>query len=203
LTIPGVELLHLHLGEYEGIARDAVIGYDLLQRYVIRVDYDTKTMSFYDPVSFRYAGKGHVTPITIWSNCALVGADLTLLDSQRLHGSFMVDTGADLPILINTPFVERHDLMHQVGKTAQGSLTGSDGAEVTTYRGKTQKVDVAGFTFPNCPVRLADADSGTLSLSEIEGILGGPILRKFNTTFDYHGRKMYWEPTRSFSPDLR
>lgn len=203
LAFPDITLLHLPLGEYSGVKRDAVVGYDMLKQYVIRIDYDTKTMAFYDPKSFRYSGKGRVVRFRLWDNSALVDMNLVLQSGERLRAKVMVDDGADLALLLNSPFVASHDLMQKVGKVAKGSISGSDGAEVGTFRGKVRSATIGGVRFDDFPVRLTQAQSGTLSLSDLDGILGNPILKMFNITFDYRRKRMYWERNGSFSPTVR
>jgi len=203
LSLPGITLLHLPLGEYFGTRRDGVIGYDMLKSYVIRIDYDTKTMEFYDARKFGNAGKGKVNRIRLWSNSALMDIDLTLLSGERMRGKVLVDDGADLPLLLSSPFVAKNGLMQKVGKVAKGSISGSDGSEVATFRGKVKEVAIGGYTFSDCPVRLTRAQAGTLSLNDLDGIVGNPILKMFNITFDYRRKKMYWEPNQSFAQTLR
>lgn len=203
LKFLNITLLHLPLGEYFGIKRDAVVGYDLLKSYVVKIDYDTKTMEFYDAKSFKYGGKGEVNRFSLWSNSALMDIDLTLLSGEKIRGKFMVDDGADLPLLLNSPFVNNNGLMPKVGKVAKGSISGSDGSEVPTFRGKVQKAVIGGYTFNDFPVRLTQAQSGTLSLNDLDGILGNPILKMFNITFDYRRKKMYWEPNQSLSQRVK
>jgi len=203
LKFPAITLVLVPLGEYLGTKRDAVIGYDMLKSYVIRIDYDTKTMEFYDEKRFKYAGKGKVNRFSLWSNSALMDIDLTLLSGERMRGKFMVDDGADLPLLLNSPFVTKNGLMQKIGKVARGSISGSDGSEVPTFRGKVQRAVIAGYTFSDFPVRLTQAQAGTLSLNDLDGILGNPILRMFNITFDYQRKKMYWEPNGSFSEKIK
>ena len=203
LAFTDITLLHLPLGEYSGVRRDAVVGYDLLARYVIRIDYDTKTMAFYDPKSFRYSGKGKTVRFRLWDNSALMFMEFALLSGERLRALVMVDNGADLPLLLNSPFALNHDISRKVGKMAQGSISGSDGSEVPTFRGMSRWATIGGFQFDRFPVRFAQARSGTLSLSDLDGVLGNPILRKFNITFDYRRKRMYWEPNGSFSENVR
>jgi hypothetical protein len=203
LKFPDITLLHLSLGENFGTKRDAIIGYDMLKSYVIKIDYDSKTMEFYDAKSFKYTGKGKVNRFSLWSNSALMDIDLTLLRGEKLHGKFMVDDGADLPLLLSSPFVNKNGLMQKVGKVAKGSITGSDGSEVPTFRGKVQEGVIGGYTFSDFPVRLTQTQSGTLSLNDLDGILGNPILKMFNITFDYRRKKMYWEPNQSFSQKVK
>lgn len=93
--------------------------------------------------------------------------------------------------------------MQKVGKVAKGSISGSDGSEVPTFRGKVQKAVIGGYGFSDCPVRLTQAEAGTLSLHDLDGIVGNPILKMFNITFDYRRKKMYWEPNQSFSQKVK
>jgi hypothetical protein len=199
LKFPDITLMHFSLGDYFGTKRDVVIGYDMLKSYVIKIDYDTRTMEFYDARSFKYSGKGKVNRFILWSNSALMDIDLTLFSGERLRGKFLVDNGADLPLIVNSPFVNKNGLMQKVGKVAKGSISGSDGSEVPTFRGKVQWAAIGGHTFIDFPVRLTQAQFGTLSLNDLDGILGNPILKMFNITFDYRRKKMYWEPNQLFS----
>ena len=203
LKFPNVTLMHFPLGNYSGVNRDVVIGYDMLKSYVIKIDYDTRKMEFYDAKSFKYTGKGKVNKFSLWSESALMDVNFILLNGEKIRGKFMVDNGSASPLLLNSPFVNKNGLMQKVGKTAKGSISGSDGAETFTYRGKTQKAVIGGFTFNDFPVRLTQAESGTLSLDDLDGILGNPILKMFNITFDYRRKKMYWEPNQSFSQNVK
>lgn len=199
LEFLNITLLHLPLGDYCGEKRDAVVGYDMLKSYVIKINFDTKTMEFYDAKRFKYVGKGKLNRFRLWSNSAMMDIGLTLLSGEKLRGKFMVDNGADLPLLLNSPFTNKNGLMQKVGKVAKGSISGSDGSEVPTFRGKVQKAMIGGYMFSDFPVRLTQAQSGSLSLTDLDGLLGNPILKMFNITFDYRRKKMYWEPNREFS----
>jgi hypothetical protein len=86
----------------------------------------------------------------------------------------MVDDGADLPLLLNSPFVSKNDLMGKVGKVAKGSISGSDGAEVTTFRGKVRKAVIGGYAFSDFPVRLHPSPSRHTFLEEPRRDLGQP-----------------------------
>ena len=70
LKLEGIPLLHFDLGEYLGTRRDAIIGYDMLQRYVVKIDYDRNTIEFYDAAHFKYTGTGRKNSFRIWSNSA-------------------------------------------------------------------------------------------------------------------------------------
>lgn len=203
LKFPGINLMHIHLGQYLGTRKDVIIGYQMLKRYVIKIDHDTKMMEFYDAKSFRYTGNGRVNRFSIWSDSAFVEIKLTLLSGEKLRGKYMVDTGGDLPLILNSPIVNKKGLMQKVGKVLKGGITGSNGEEVPTFRGMVQKAEIGGYVFSDFPVRLAQAQAGTLALTEIDGVLGNPILKKFNITYDYSRRKMYWEPNQLFSQKVR
>ena len=204
VSLHGITLTHLEIGDYEGRRRDIVIGYDLLRNHVVQVDHDANRMRVFAVRGFDRSRAGEVHAIALWGASAVIEGRLELLDGERVQGRFLVDTGGDLPLLLSTPFVTKHRLVGRIGKTNQGSIGGSDGGEITTFRGKVAKATFGGQSIADFPVRLAtNANVGVLSSKEIDGLLGDPVLRKFNITYDYSAKRTYWRPNNHFSDPVR
>ncbi|MGA2328606.1 MAG: retropepsin-like aspartic protease [Bryobacteraceae bacterium] len=45
-----------------GTAMDGIVGFEPLERYVVRIDYDARTLTLYDPKEYRYDGGGAARP---------------------------------------------------------------------------------------------------------------------------------------------
>ena len=196
-------LTHLEIGDYEGHKRDIIIGYDLLRDHVVQVDHDANRIRVFTPDS-RFEKAGTVQSITLWGASAVLEGDLELMDGERIRGRFLIDTGGVLPLLLHTPFATKHQLAGRIGKTNQGSVGGSDGGEITTFRGRVARATIAGHAFSDFPVRFAsNARVGVLSSDEVDGLLGSPVLRKFNITYDYSRKRTYWEPNHHFRDPVR
>src|SRR5215471_17498062 len=45
----------------------AVVGYEFLQRFVVRIDYDHDRITMYDPARFNYCGGGVTVPMLVKS----------------------------------------------------------------------------------------------------------------------------------------
>jgi hypothetical protein len=204
VSLRGITLTHLDLDDYEGRSRDIVLGYDLLRNYVVQVDHDANRMRVFTERGFDHSSAGTVQAIDLWGASAVMEAELELQDGEHVRGRFLIDTGGTLPLLLSTPFVTKHQLLGRVGETKQGSIGGSDGGEITTHRGKVAQATFAGHSIADFPVRLAaDARAGVLSSSEVDGLLGNPVLRKFNITYDYRAKRTYWRPNSHFDMPVR
>ena len=44
---------------------DGVLGYDVLRRYVVKLDYRRRRLLLYDPATYRYDGPGMSLPFTL------------------------------------------------------------------------------------------------------------------------------------------
>ena len=110
LFLPGltVEGLNFHVNDYQiltevhGMKIDGIIGYSLLSRYIVKVDYDKKTISILEPGYIRYPRGGTVLKPTL-GTIPIVRA--TSLSAREIYARYYFDTGAGLNVLFNSAFV--------------------------------------------------------------------------------------------------
>ena len=92
----------------EGRTIDLILGYDVLGRAVLEVDYLAKEVSFHAPETFTYEGPGERIPFTLQNNHPHIHADVLLGEDKYASGTFLVDTGARMALYLNRLFTERH-----------------------------------------------------------------------------------------------
>src|SRR3954471_4942067 len=98
------------VGPAEGRAMRGTLGFDLLEQVVVEIDYVRRLVTFHD-AGFKYHGNGKIVPITIEDGHAFVSAEVETSDHKRVTGQFLVDNGARMALVLNTPVVNEHELL--------------------------------------------------------------------------------------------
>jgi hypothetical protein len=118
-------LIALPLGNittrFSNIETSGILGYDFLSRFITEINYEDKTISFFEPDSFKYTGTGQIMDAPLIhkvfsTKCTLNG---------EFDGTFMIDTGANSSMLLHG-FAEKNNLFSG-RKLASVSVVGAGG----------------------------------------------------------------------------
>ena len=124
-----------------------------------------------------------------------MAAELTLNDGRVLPLRMLVDTGAR-SILLNRPFTEEHGIYDALAPSIEGPFSVGIGGVSRQLMGRAKRFAFAGFTFDAPIVAAAKDAAGATAERELDGLIGGEILRRFTVTFDYARRRMLLVPNR-------
>ena len=181
LALPHPRFVVVDTGE---LPIKTIIGYEVLQQFVVRVDYDTRLLTLTRPDKFVYKGTGVVLPLHLHGHTPAVEG---VVDGIR--GRFTLDTGSGSALDLFVPFIQAHDLRH---KYAAG-FTRETGVGVGGAM-RAQSVHAGRLALGTAEVRgvetaLSADQGGASSAAEIAGNIGETVLKQFNLTFDYtHGQ---------------
>lgn len=188
----------LHLEKVIGENIDGIIGYDLLKKYVVKINYDTSEIELYTSRGYKYTGNGERIKIGL-GKVPTAMTKINLGDGNYLDAEFILDNGASLAIGFCTPYAKRNQLKTSVGKTYKIKSRGFSSNISVVDVGRLNELKVRDFQFSDIPVRIYETKSGVLAHEGIAGIIGNEILKRFNITFDYKRKVCYWEPNKIFT----
>lgn len=179
---------------------DGIIGAILFKNYVVRIDYDSRTISFFDFKTFQYTGKGETFKFKLRLNTPMIQSRIATQTGEIVSGDFLVNCSAGFALILASPFVSEYKLSTKIGAYYKESLLeGTAGKGTASYFGRVKSLNAGSFGFANTPVVLSTAQEGLLSEKQFEGIIGNTILKKFNITYDYKRKVMYWEKNAEFN----
>ena len=205
IQFPGFEVSRLTIytlpvdffSAHFGISISGVIGNDIIGRVVTEIDYEKKGLSFYDGTSYQLESGGEVFPVTLQDHLPMIQAKFEL-GNQEFSGTFEIDTGSTGAVQINTPFVRRHNLLTLAKRSRKERLGGVGGtAEAVTTR--LESVTLGKFRLPNSIGKLSLATQGDYSSRRYDGLLGGPIFRRFKLVVDLTRRSITFYPNSSLN----
>lgn len=202
LKFPGltVDSLNFHINNYGiltavyGERIDGIIGYSILSRYIIKLDYDSMRLSFHTKGTIRYPRGGYLLKPTI---SQLVAQPLRVRDEKAVNTRFIYDMGAGVCMLLSKDFISDSDFTdkrkrHWV-KEGEG-LGGKIDMELTVIK----EVKLGPYRFRNVPIHIFDDVNNVTSYPYMGGLIGNDILRRFNVILNYAKSDIYITPNSHY-----
>jgi predicted aspartyl protease len=205
VSLSGVELRDqtiyvLPLESLSALGReiDGVLGNDVLKKFVFEIDYLARTINLYEPQSYRYSGSGQSIRLTMDDGLLFMRASITPQGLAPIEARCEIDSGSTGAILLNTPFVQRHNLLATVPKSIQTN-SGGVGGTAKMLRGRVNNVRLGRFVIDHPITHFSQATQGDYASSKYDCLIGDQILRRFKAIFDYSRRQMILEPNSHFA----
>ncbi len=183
-----------HVSAVEGTRVDGLIGGELFQKYVVRIDYMGSRVDVFDADTYNYRGDGTVLPLNI-DGLAFTDASLHAPDGRWVNGTFIVDTGVRLALLLNGPFVDKNRLLSGEKRVPRASVGVGVNGETRGDIFSVSAVELGGLHMTDV-MSVASRDDVVIDSNDgLAGIIGGDLLRRFRVTLDYPHKRMILEET--------
>lgn len=170
-----------------------VLGYEFLQRFVVKVDYEDNQLTLYDGAHFHYAGTGVEAPMTVRSRNLFVNATV-----DGFNGIFALDTGNEVAFELSPGFVRANDFVAfshahyrgYAGRSYAGPLP-------EAWYSRIRKLRIGDAEVDDCTANLT---AGEPQKGDPDGNIGRSVLRQFNVTFDVLRSRLYLEKNANWGP---
>lgn len=182
--------------EFADLAADAIVGQSVFDRYVVGIDFVARKIRLYDRETFDPSRAGEALPLSFLHGKPVVEGALELEEGKSLPVKLTLDTGfvGSLSIDIDTlagAKVPAKGVEAVIGSGIAGSFRGRR-ARVAAFRIGSSRLPAVIADFPS-------NDSGVLGKRDADnGIFGLGILRRFEVTIDYAGKRLWLKPNAAF-----
>lgn len=193
ISLTGLPGSTIDLTQLESVAEthiDGIIGYDLLNRFAITVDYTNHCLVIYRPGIEPRSTWGEPCRLTI--DLRLPYVDATVEDT--IAARFRIDTGSASTIDFHTPFVLAHNLLRDTSAYRPVTSTGIGGA-IEGNVGLSPAIDICGNRIDSLLVNFSSTTTGLFAGSNTAGNVGAGVLKAFTITFDYGRETVYLKKT--------
>lgn len=203
LHFPGltIDSLNFHVNDYSiltsvyGEQIDGIIGYSVLSRYILKINYDSTFIEFWSKGSLKYPRGGYLLkPIisTLPVNTARVR------DDASINARFLYDMGAGLCLMLSTEFIRDSALLNKRRKFHAKQAEGLGGT-VDMHMTVVKEFKLGPYKFRNVPVYVFDDTYNVTSYPYLGGLIGNDLLRRFNVILNYEKRDIHLLPNSHFS----
>jgi len=172
---------------------DGVIGNEILSRFIVDINYDSKTITLTEPSNYIPTKNAEEIKINIESGIPFVNSSAIMESGKIVPLNMVLDLGAS------------HSLSFVLGsqksivlpaKNIKVSTGRGINTELFGYMGRIKKFKIGSYSFDNPLVSFSE---NKLMPFEKEGNLGSGILKRFNVTFDYPNKRFFIKPNKSFN----
>jgi Aspartyl protease/PDZ domain len=178
---------------FGNIPVDGFLGLEVFQRYVVRHDYETRELTFYDPKTYAYNGPGESVPFERDGNIPVIEAAF-----DGIAGKFGVDTGARSALILYGPFVASNKIDEKYHATFQGVSGWGIGGPVRSYMVRSRSLKIGKYELHDLIARLSLNKSGATATSSKAGLIGPDVLKQFTFICDYARGRLIFEKNANF-----
>jgi predicted aspartyl protease len=172
---------------------DGIIGLPILERVIVKVDYDTNRLELTLPSAYKLPSSG--TTLHFERPYVVPLVDATL---DGIPGKFGVNTGARLSLLLNSPFAIQNDLRVKYHPQVSGITGRGLGGPIRSLLARGQVFALGNLEVHDPLVRMSLQASGAPTASDTSGLIGADILRQFNITLDYGHQSILFQKNRDY-----
>lgn len=195
-----VDSLNFHVNDYSvltsvyGLHIDGIIGYSLLSRYIIKVNYDTLSIDICSKGTIRYPRGGYMfKPIL-----STLPVQFARIKDEGTHTArFLHDIGAGLCLMLTKDFIEDSSILTKKRKLWPKEGEGI-GGKIQMSVTVVKELKIGPYRFRNVPTYIFDDTYNVTSYPYLGGLIGNDIFRRFNVTFNYPKREIHLLPNTHF-----
>ena len=187
----------LQLSELNGRKINGLLGVDLLQDYVVEINYSRRKLIFYDTATYQRPSKYHTRELIVENNKLYL--PMTLFDSSMKIRKIkmFIDTGA----LLNAWFLTVHNNANGIqGPKIYARIGSGFNGDVNGYLAHIPRICLDEFCFDRPIVAFPDSAvvSEVIRRSDRDGTIGSELLARFNLVFDVQRKQLHFKPNSFF-----
>jgi len=197
LEINNIETTTGQLSNYSRIMKrriDGIIGQDIMKDHIIRLNFDRKVLEIFNN-KFIYKGMGEAHKIV--SRGPTINATVTLQNEQIISGEFIIDSGSNSSLTLNSSYTDTSKLNELIGEYKTYNSYDMCGNAQVEFEGKAQNLWIGTSQTNMIPITLSMVKTGVLADKKYAGLIGTPVLRCFTIILDSYNNIMYFEPNEA------
>jgi len=186
-----------NLSNHVGSKINGILGADFFEGRVVKINYNTHYITFYDAKTFEVPKGYSPIQMIIEGHKMFVSLPVADVDWSVKNAIMLLDTGAEVSAWFrsfgNAPFQIPSKKMHgYIGQGLNGMIEG--------YMGRVNQINMGGNILRNPIVSFPDSISiaEAISASERDGTIGAQLLNRFNLIFDQSRKMLYVKPNVNF-----
>jgi hypothetical protein len=195
-----VDSLNFHVNDYSvltsvyGEQIDGIIGFSMLNRYIIKINYDSLQLDICSKGTIRYPRGGFLFKPVI---STLPVQSAKVRDEQAFNVRFLHDIGAGVCLMLSQDFIDDSTLLQKKRKMWPKDGEGI-GGKVRMNLTVIKEFKLGPYRFRNVPTYIFEDTYNVTSYPYLAGLIGNDILRRFNVIFNYSKRDIYMVPNSHF-----
>jgi hypothetical protein len=183
------------LTESSGIRIDGIIGYALISKYILNVNFDSSLIHVYPTGNYKYPRKGYLWKYRL---DYIPNTNIEIRDNRKINTSFYIDCGAGLGLLISERF-QNDSLLYSSSKKILNTQIEGVGGKTNTKITVTKELKLGPYKFKSVPTYIYNDSFDILRYPGTVGLVGNEILRRFNWVLNYSRKELFLTPNTFYT----
>ena len=185
------------LPKVEGVDSDGLVGYEMVRRFGVTIDYEKRELVLTDPAKFAPPASSHMVPFELDDRIPIVEGTL-----DGMPARMSVDTGSRSSLTLHAPFVREHGLVEKYRAAPDAVIGWGVGGPSRGRPARLGLLKLGDLEIPGIAGDLYTGDKGSFANPDLAGNLGGGVFRRFTVAFDYANKRLYFAPNAGYGkPD--
>lgn len=195
-----IDSLNFYVNDYTvltsnyGVRIDGVIGYAVMSRFIIQVNYDKQEIEFYTPGGVLYPRKGALLRPQINK---LPAHPTVVKDLKADSTTMMIDIGAGLNLLFSSRYAVSAGILDTTRKSWKTSGEGI-GGQITLRLTLLPSFQLGPYRFKKVPITIFDDPYNVTNFPFWSGLIGNDLLRRFNLIINYPQNEIHIKPNKNY-----
>jgi hypothetical protein len=173
---------------------DGIIGQDIMRNHIVVLDFDSNVLEVY-PLGYTYKSKGD--KLDIMSRGPTIHAKVVMRNGQVIEGDFIVDTGSNSSLTLNSGYTDTNKLKELIGDYKIYNTYDMCGNVQIEYEGKAKNLFIGNAQTDLIPTTLSIVSEGVLAEQQYAGLIGTPVLRCFTLVIDMNNKQIFMQSNSS------
>lgn len=171
-----------------------LIGFELFDRLIVRLDHELKQLTLSEPTGWRYGGDGKLVPFRFHGRVPVTDGVLDLVP-----GRFTLDTGQGNSLTLYRPFMESAGIVNKYPPKFTTVVAVGVGGTITAGVARAHMLKLGPVDVASPVVYLSEQRAGAFADPAVAGNIGEGVFERFNVTFDYGRRQAFFERTPHYN----
>ena len=167
-----------------------LIGFELFDRLIVRLDHELKQLTLSEPAGWRYGGDGKLLPFRFHGRVPVADGVIDLVP-----GRFTLDTGQGNSLTLYRPFLESAGIVNKYPPKFTTVVAVGVGGTITAGVARAHLLKLGPVEVAGPVVYLSQQRAGAFADPNLAGNVGEGVFERFNVTFDYGRRQAFFERT--------
>ncbi|WP_256011114.1 aspartyl protease family protein [Desertivirga xinjiangensis] len=184
------------LSSYTGIPIHGLLGYEFFNSFIIRINYEMRTIKVYKPETWYIPKKGHLVPITIEAGKPYMQSSIRMSGNGTIKARLVIDTGAGHPVSLES---YRGQPIRVPSPNIEANLGVGLGGTISGKIARLEYLKVAKFELPNVIAAFPNFDDVGVKVSaKRSGNIGNAVFKRFHVVFDYGRGSLFLRPNSMY-----
>lgn len=185
--------LFLDFGKYVGLPIHGILGGSFFSQFIVEIDYKHEYLILHNPKGKRpISTQFKKIPSHFSSLKPYVEMKVTMNSGQTFTGTYLVDTGASLALLL---IINSHPSINIPEKTIVTRIASGLGGQIEGFMGRVKEIELANKQITPFGVHFYRRQD-TLQRKPLNGIVGNKVLALHRVLIDYPNREIYLKPLK-------